>query len=182
MNMVAAINASAASVLDAQALELEQTLIALARGLGPALRARAAQTESLRRIPDETEADFRAAGFYKAKIKDLMVEDLVVGAGRQAMAGDYVCIDYTGSYFAGTGAQEVTFGEACNFDIELQLGEVIRGLEDGIVGMKVGGQRRISIPARLAYGAKGCYPNIPPQMPLFIVVTLHKVYTRVLED
>ena len=123
-----------------------------------------------------------AAGFYKAKIKDLMVEDLVVGAGRQATAEDYVCIDYTGSYFAGTGAQEVTFGEACNFDIELQLGEVIRGLEDGIVGMKVGGQRRISIPARLAYGAKGCYPNIPPQMPLFIVVTLHKVYTRVLED
>ncbi len=66
MNMVAVVNASAASVLDAQAAELEQTLIERARALGPALRARAAQTESLRRIPDETEADFRAAGFYKA--------------------------------------------------------------------------------------------------------------------
>ena len=66
MNMVAAINASAASVLDAQAAELEEVLIERARALGPTLRARAAETESLRHIPEATEADFRAAGFYKA--------------------------------------------------------------------------------------------------------------------
>ena len=66
MNMVAAINASAASVLDAQAAELEEVLVERARALGPTLRARAAETESLRHIPEATEADFRAAGFYRA--------------------------------------------------------------------------------------------------------------------
>ena len=52
--------------VDVQSAALEQTLIERASALGPMLRARAAQTESLRRIPDETEADFRTAGFYKA--------------------------------------------------------------------------------------------------------------------
>ena len=62
---------SAAEILDAglghgRSCATEETLVARARDLGPLLRARAAQTESLRRIPDETEADFRKAGFYKA--------------------------------------------------------------------------------------------------------------------
>ena len=60
MNMIAGMD------VDVQSAALEQTLIERASALGPMLRARAAQTESLRRIPDETEADFRTAGFYKA--------------------------------------------------------------------------------------------------------------------
>ncbi len=87
----------------------------------------------------------------------LLVKDLVVGSGPAASRGAHISVRYTGKLAGGT-----VFDEQKN-PVELALGKhlLIEGWEEGLLGMKVGGRRRLVIPPALGYGSRGSPPKIP---------------------
>jgi FKBP-type peptidyl-prolyl cis-trans isomerase FkpA len=92
----------------------------------------------------------------------LEVKDDVVGNGVEARAGDTVRVHYTGTLMSGTKFDS-SRDRGTPFDFALGNGAVIKGWDQGVVGMKVGGKRRLVIPEALAYGAAGSPPKIPPK-------------------
>jgi FKBP-type peptidyl-prolyl cis-trans isomerase len=107
--------------------------------------------------------------------------DLVVGTGTQAIAGLTVTVEYTGwLYDEGApdhkGTQfDTSDDHGGSFSFPLGYGYVIQGWDIGIVGMRVGGTRRLESPPELAYGQQGNPPEIPPNARLVFEVTLDKV-------
>jgi len=97
----------------------------------------------------------------------LQIEDLTVGTGATAAVGDTVTVNYVGSFLDGRvfdpGAQPLTF--------RVGAGAYIPGFEQAVVGMRVGGKRRATLPPALAYGASGSGP-IPPNTPIRFDITL----------
>lgn len=102
----------------------------------------------------------------------LTTEDLVVGTGATAVNGDTVSVFYTGSFLNGQVFDSNVGGNVLTF--RLGAGQVIPGFEQGIVGMKVGGKRRMTIPPSLAYGSQGQGP-IPPNTTLRFDVDLASI-------
>ena len=102
--------------------------------------------------------------------------DLVVGTGATAVAGNFVTVAYTGWLHDSTkpDAKGTQF-QSSTINFQLGVGQVIRGWDQGIVGMRVGGQRRLVIPPDLAYGADGRPPAIPPNATLVFDVTLNSI-------
>ena len=110
--------------------------------------------------------------------QDLKIEDLTVGAGREATKGDTVIVHYTGTLTDGTKFDSsLDRGEPFSFTIG--EGEVIEGWEIGVNGMKVGGKRRLVIPPRLAYGEQGAGSDIPPNSTLIFEIELLEVKNTV---
>jgi FKBP-type peptidyl-prolyl cis-trans isomerase FkpA len=99
----------------------------------------------------------------------LVIEDLVVGTGATAAVGNTVSVHYTGSFTNGT-VFDTSYG-GNPFAFRLGSGQVIAGFDQGIVGMKVGGKRRLTIPPSLAYGSSGS-GSIPPNSTLVFEVEL----------
>lgn len=101
----------------------------------------------------------------------LIIEDLVVGAGAEAVAGQYVSVHYTGWL---TDGKKFDSSKDRNdpFEFPLGAGHVIRGWDEGVQGMKVGGTRRLTIPPALGYGARGAGGVIPPGATLVFEVEL----------
>ncbi|HSW36948.1 MAG TPA: FKBP-type peptidyl-prolyl cis-trans isomerase [Candidatus Saccharimonadales bacterium] len=108
------------------------------------------------------------------KIDQLQAIDTVPGPGPEVKAGESVTADYTGAV-AATGVifqSSKDLGQAITFDLK----KVIAGWSQGIPGMKVGGTRRLLIPAALAYGANPPQDSgIPPNADLVFDVTLHDI-------
>ena len=102
----------------------------------------------------------------------LIVQDELVGTGASAQAGDTVMIDYTGKLQDGT-VFDTSIGKT-PFSFIVGAGNVIPGMDQGIVGMKEGGKRLLIIPASLGYGSKANGP-IPANSTLVFEVTLLKV-------
>ena len=102
--------------------------------------------------------------------------DLVVGTGTAAINGSNVTVAYTGWLHDSTrpDAKGTQF-ESSSITFQLGTGRVIRGWDLGIVGMRVGGQRRLVIPPDLAYGSAGSPPRIGPNNTLVFDVTLNAV-------
>ncbi len=103
---------------------------------------------------------------------DLVITDLVVGDGAEAVAGQNVSVHYVGVAHS-TGEEfdaSYTRGDALSF--RLGAGQVISGWDQGITGMKVGGRRQLVIPAHLAYGERGAGGAIKPGETLIFVVDL----------
>ncbi|MDP3403019.1 MAG: FKBP-type peptidyl-prolyl cis-trans isomerase [bacterium] len=100
----------------------------------------------------------------------LMIADIVVGTGAEATKGSTVTVNYTGALPDGTvfdssvGRGPFTFG--------LGAGQVIRGWDEGVAGMKVGGKRRLVIPADMAYGNQAVGDVIPANATLLFEVEL----------
>ncbi|HXQ94694.1 MAG TPA: FKBP-type peptidyl-prolyl cis-trans isomerase, partial [Thermoplasmata archaeon] len=86
--------------------------------------------------------------------------DDVVGHGKEAKAGDTVRVHYTGTLMNGT-TFDSSRERGTPFDFKLGTGAVIKGWDQGVVGMRVGGKRRLVIPQDLAYGQAGSPPKIP---------------------
>ena len=104
----------------------------------------------------------------------LTIEDLIVGTGDAANAGQKVSVHYTGWTTDGKKFDSSKDrGQA--FIFSLGRGEVIRGWDEGVAGMKVGGKRKLTIPYELAYGEKGRPPVIPPKATLIFDIELLKV-------
>ena len=105
----------------------------------------------------------------------LQYEDTVVGQGDEARAGGPVQVHYTGWLYVD-GAAGAKFDSSKDrgqpFEFPLGLGHVIRGWDEGVQGMKVGGTRRLVIPPALGYGARGAGGVIPPNATLLFEVDL----------
>ena len=99
-------------------------------------------------------------------------QDVVVGSGREAKTGDTVRVQYTGTLLNGQKFDSSYDHGGEPFKFTLGKGEVIRGWDEGVVGMKVGGKRRLRIPYDLAYGEAGHPPDIPPKAALVFDVEL----------
>lgn len=102
-----------------------------------------------------------------AKVK---IEDLKEGEGSAAEAGDTVVVKYEGKLDDGS-----VFDSSNSFEFTLGAGEVIKGWEQGISGMKVGGKRTLFIPSKLGYGKRGAMPEIPPNADLHFTVSLKEI-------
>jgi peptidylprolyl isomerase len=106
----------------------------------------------------------------------LVTKDLITGTGAVAANGDELTVDYvgalykTGKVFDGSWLHGGPKGQT--FPFQLGVGAVIKGWDEGLVGMRVGGRRELIIPASLGYGAQGSGATIPPNSPLVFVVDL----------
>ena len=102
----------------------------------------------------------------------LELEDITEGDGDEAVAGKIVEVHYVGVSWA-TGKQfDASWDRGDTFKFGLGKGQVIRGWDQGVAGMKVGGRRRITIPPDLAYGKRGAGGVIGPDETLVFVVDL----------
>lgn len=101
----------------------------------------------------------------------LQYQDVVVGTGKAAASGDSIVVDYSG-YLADGTEFDSSINRGKPFTFTLGQGQVIKGWDEGLVGMKVGGKRKLVIPPALAYGAQGFPPSIPPNATLTFDVQL----------
>lgn len=119
-----------------------------------------------------------AAGKTAKLPSGLVYEDLQVGTGPEAKAGQKVTVHYTG-WLNEKGDKGKKFDSSVDskrpFVFNLGAREVIKGWDEGVAGMKVGGKRRLMIPANLGYGARGAGRDIPPNSDLIFDVELLKV-------
>jgi FKBP-type peptidyl-prolyl cis-trans isomerase FkpA len=103
-------------------------------------------------------------------VVEFKAEDVVVGTGKEAKAGDKVKVNYTGTLTNGTEFDSSVGKDP--FTFTLGKGEVIKGWDKGVEGMKVGGKRKLTIPHDLGYGDRGSPPKIPPRATLLFDVEL----------
>jgi peptidylprolyl isomerase len=113
-------------------------------------------------------------GVKDADVKALKLEDKMIGSGAEAVSGKAVVMNYIGRLTNGTQF-DTSCGKPSPFEFNLGQGQVIQGWDQGIVGMKVGGIRRLIIPANLGYGAAGAGGVIPPNAALVFDVELLEV-------
>jgi FKBP-type peptidyl-prolyl cis-trans isomerase FkpA len=104
----------------------------------------------------------------------LKYEDLVVGTGAAAGVGDTVEVHYTGWLISGTKFDS-SRDRRQPFSFKLGDGKVIKGWEEGVAGMRVGGKRKLTIPPELGYGSRGAGSAIPPNATLVFEVELLKI-------
>src|SRR3954462_1312386 len=108
---------------------------------------------------------------------DLVKNDVVVGKGKQAIAGKTVEVNYTGWLYDAAakdhhGKQFDSSVGRAPFSFPLGEGRVIKGWDQGVAGMKVGGKRTLVIPPELGYGSRGAGGAIPPHATLVFDVEL----------
>lgn len=107
-----------------------------------------------------------------APVTQLKIEDIKIGMGVEVASGSSVAVNYIGRLTNGQifdtsltqGRQPLTF--------QVGTGKVIKGWDEGIIGMKIGGQRRLTIPPDKAYGAQGAGQTIPPNATLIFDIEL----------
>src|SRR5215208_3389672 len=102
-------------------------------------------------------------------------EDIVEGKGKKVKKGDKVTVQYVGVSFSTGEEFDASWERDEPFEFTLGAGEVIPGWDQGVVGMKEGGRRQLTIPAELAYGAQGSPPAIGPNETLVFVIDMEKV-------
>lgn len=103
---------------------------------------------------------------------ELVVEDLIEGAGAEAKIGDTVSAHYVGVAFSTGEEFDASWNRGAPLDFQAGTGQVIQGWDQGVLGMKVGGRRRLEIPADQAYGDRGAGNAIAPGEALIFVVDL----------
>jgi peptidylprolyl isomerase len=120
--------------------------------------------------PNTTKPEIDFPG--EAAPDDLVIEDLVVGDGPEAKAGSSISAHYVGVAHSTGEEFDASWNRGSPLDFRLGTGQVIKGWDDGIAGMKVGGRRKLIIPASLAYGDRGAGGVIKPGEALIFVVDL----------
>jgi len=104
----------------------------------------------------------------------LKYAELEVGAGTEVKTGMLVLVDYEGRLANGEKFDS-SYDRREPFSFKIGAGQVIQGWEEGVIGMKVGGKRKLVIPPDLAYGEAGAPPRIPPNATLTFEVKVLKV-------
>ncbi len=105
----------------------------------------------------------------------LVIEDLVVGDGDEAVAGASISVDYVGVSWSTQEEFDASWDRGSEFGFSLGVGQVIPGWDEGVQGMKVGGRRQITIPPDMAYGVNGAGGAIGPNETLIFVVDLRAI-------
>ena len=106
----------------------------------------------------------------------LKAETLIAGNGAEIKSGQQATVNYVGVLFKDGKEFDTSWGKGKQpFQFALGSGQVIPGWDQGVLGMKVGERRRLTIPADLAYGAQGSPPKIGPNEPLIFDIDLKKI-------
>ena len=127
--------------------------------------------------PDTNQADASALGGAMSAEKSqilangLRITDLEVGTGPEAVAGQTVVVHYRGTLENGKQF-DASYDRGKPFSFPLGRGQVIKGWDEGVQGMKVGGKRKLVIPPELGYGTRGAGGVIPPNATLIFEVEL----------
>ncbi len=103
---------------------------------------------------------------------DLVIEDLSVGDGKEAVSGTRCTMQYVGHAWSNGQQFDASWDRGEPFAFQLGAGMVIGGWDQGVAGMKVGGRRKLTIPPHLGYGARGAGGAIGPNETLVFVVDL----------
>ncbi len=129
------------------------------------------------KVPEPTSVERRTLNSATGPAKDvtggiteLKIEDEAVGTGAEVKSGDKVRVHYTGTLVDGTQFDSSREREPFSFAVGAR--QVIVGWDEGVVGMKVGGKRKLSIPGDKAYGASGRPPTIPGNATLLFDIEL----------
>jgi peptidylprolyl isomerase len=107
--------------------------------------------------------------------KTLQIKDIVKGKGKAAKKGDTLSMQYVGISYSTGEEFDASWDKGTPFSFKLGAGNVIKGWDRGIVGMKAGGRRQLTIPPNLAYGPAGSPPSIGANETLIFVVDLEKI-------
>ncbi len=141
--------------------------------IGPFFLSGAQPVAKFRRLVDRALAEPApvAGGPAKTLAGGLVVKDVTVGGGPEVKAGDKITVHYVGTLDNG---QEFDSSRkrGTPFVFTIGKGMVIKGWEQGLLGMKVGGTRKLTIPADLAYGDRGAPPAVPPKSTLHFDIEL----------
>ena len=130
--------------------------------------------------PESNQADASALGGAMSADKPqvtasgLRITDLEVGTGAEASSGQTVVVHYRGTLEDGSQF-DASYDRGTPFSFPLGAGRVIKGWDEGVQGMKVGGKRKLVIPPELGYGARGAGGVIPPNATLIFEVELLEV-------
>ena len=108
---------------------------------------------------------------------ELIIEDVIVGEGKAAVKGALITAHYRGYLEDGTQFDS-SYDKGRVFETVIGTGRVIKGWDQGIIGMKVGGKRKLFVPAHLAYGERQVGPIIKPNSNLVFEIELLEVRTR----
>lgn len=152
-----------------EAFQAEPADSAIIKPPDPSKKPAALATAQPAEKPAEPEKPAEAPSNEKLGIKDL-----VVGKGTEAKSGDSVKVHYVGTLPDGKEF-DASKKHGQPFDFELGAGRVIKGWDQGVAGMKVGGKRKLTVPPSLGYGARGFPPVIPPNATLNFEVELLEV-------
>src|SRR6202051_4373655 len=139
--------------------------------LGTAALAQTPAHKPVHPVRPNTNAPTKVTGDGVKTDSGLQYWDIRIGTGAVAKEGSHVRVHYTGWLTTGKKFDSsVDAGKP--FDFTIGNGEVIKGWEEGVAGMKVGGKRQLRIPPELAYGAEGSPPTIPPNATLIFDIQL----------
>lgn len=108
---------------------------------------------------------------------ELIIEDIAIGDGKEAVRGALITTHYTGTLEDGT-VFDSSVAKGRPFQCVIGTGRVIKGWDQGIMGMKVGGKRKLFVPAHLAYGERQIGAHIKPNSNLLFEIELLEVLTR----
>jgi FKBP-type peptidyl-prolyl cis-trans isomerase FkpA len=138
-----------------------------------------AQTTAANPGSAQQTTDTPAQPTVQSTAPQIQIIDTVTGKGKEATVGSNVTVNYTGWFYKPMAAKQRgrKFDSSLNpgrtpLDFRLGSGMVIKGWEQGVVGMKVGGKRTLIIPSELAYGKRGSPGGIPPDSDLIFDVEL----------
>ena len=120
---------------------------------------------------DKPEIDFPAGDVPT----ELVITDLIEGDGPEAKPGNTVSAHYVGVAWSTGEEFDASWGRGAPLDFKVGVGQVIQGWDQGLLGMKVGGRRRLEIPPHMAYGERGAGGAIGPGETLIFVVDLVNV-------
>ena len=123
-------------------------------------------------IPGTSSSRFAVAGQVLEAVERPQVTKTIIkeGTGPECAEGDTVDMAYVGKLTDGS-----VFDKASHFTFQIKGGDVIKGWDQGVVGMKVGEKARLVVPPSLGYGKRGALPEIPPDSTLDFTITLNKI-------